>query len=146
MFFVNKVKIILFKSSIGKQFIIVNFPSIGASITPNLLSGRCLFIFLLLSSLIIINSYTSALVSNLVKSNSKNKIKTIKDLEKSHLKIGFEEIPYIHSFLNVSDSFFRSEEFYMPIFDDELKKTLHLNIFMLVNARYRIAVFHIKKG
>lgn len=79
---------------------------IGASITPNWLSGRCVFIFLLLNSLIIMNSYTSTLVSNLVKSNSKNKIKTIKDLENSQLKIGFEEIPYIHSFLNVCDSLF----------------------------------------
>lgn len=52
------------------------------------------------------NSYTSTLVSNLVKSSSKNKIKTIKDLENSQLKIGFDEIPYIHSFLNVSDLFF----------------------------------------
>lgn len=70
--------------------------------TPNMLSGRCMFIFLLLTSLIIMNSYTSVLVSNLVKSSSKNKIKSIKGLERSQLKIGFEEIPYIHSFLNVS--------------------------------------------
>lgn len=79
---------------------------IGASITPNLLSGRFVFIFLLINSLIIMNSYTSTLVSNLVKSSSKNQIKTIKDLENSQLKIGFEDIPYMHSFLYVSDLFF----------------------------------------
>lgn len=76
---------------------------IGASVTPNLLSGRCLFIFLLINSLLLINSYTSTLVSNLVQSSSKNAIKTITDLGNSQLKIGFDDIPYMHSFLNVSE-------------------------------------------
>lgn len=74
----------------------------GATKIPDWLSARCLFIFLLLTSLTVYSYYTSVLVSTLVKSGSKNKINSITDLAESQLKIGFEDIPYIHSFLNVS--------------------------------------------
>lgn len=74
----------------------------GSEITPRLLSGRCLFLVLLFTSLTLYTYYTSVFVSTLVKAGSKNKIKSVTDLAKSQLKIGFEDIPYIHGFLNVS--------------------------------------------
>lgn len=74
----------------------------GSEITPRLLSGRCLFLVLLFTSLTLYTYYTSVFVSTLVKAGSKNKIKSVTDLAKSQLKISFEDIPYIHGFLNVS--------------------------------------------
>lgn len=77
------------------------------------------------------NSYTSTLVSNLVKSSSKNKIKTIEDLENSQLKIGFEEIPYIHSFLNVSELFL-----VIFIYEDKLNlNCINELLFIIISQR-----------
>lgn len=73
----------------------------GAARTPTLSSGRCLFIFLLLSSIMIYNYYTSVLVSGLVGSSSKTNIKNVYDLANSKLNVGFDNVPYIKGFLTV---------------------------------------------
>lgn len=69
---------------------------------PKLLSGRFVYIFLLLSSIVVYNYYTSVLVSTLVGSPLKTKIKTLEDLAESELKIGFEDVPYLRGFINVN--------------------------------------------
>lgn len=73
----------------------------GAARTPTLSSGRCLFIFLLLSSIMIYNYYTSVLVSGLVGSSSKTNIKDVYDLANSKLNVGFDDVPYMKGFLTV---------------------------------------------
>lgn len=75
---------------------------VGSAMTPKLLSGRCLFIFLFLTSIMIYNYYTSVLLSSLVDSSDHNKIKTLTDLANSNLKIGFEDVAYTRSYINVS--------------------------------------------
>lgn len=85
---------------------------LGTTSTPKLLSGRCVFIFLLLTAYCIVSYYTSVLVSTLVKAGTKNTINSIENLENSPIKVGFEDIPYIHSFLNVR---IRSYNFYIDI-------------------------------
>lgn len=78
----------------------------GSETTPNLISGKFVLIITLLLSITVYNYYTSVLVSTLIRSGSKNKIKNLIDLADSPLKIGFEEIPYIHSSLNVNNLIF----------------------------------------
>lgn len=73
----------------------------GAARLPTLTSGRCLFIFLCLSSFMMYNYYTSVLVSGLVGSSARTNIKTANDLADSKLKIGFDNVPYIRGFLTV---------------------------------------------
>lgn len=74
----------------------------GAHFTPFMLSGRCLFLSLLIMSLLTYNYYTSILVSTLVQNTSKNKIKTLTDLANSDLHIGFDDNNLIKNYLNVS--------------------------------------------
>lgn len=76
--------------------------------TPNPVSGRFVIIFVLFLSVTIYDYYTSVFVSALIKSGSKNKIKTIQQLADSEFELGFEEIPYIHSFLQVTYSLKKS--------------------------------------
>lgn len=73
----------------------------GVARTPALSSGRCLLIFLFLSSIMIYNYYTSLLVSGLVGSSSQTNIKNSYDLANSKLDIGFDDVPYIKGFLTV---------------------------------------------
>lgn len=75
----------------------------GTALAPKLTSGRCVYIFLFLSSIIIYNYYTSVLVSTLVGSPMKTNIKNVDDLSDSELKIGFEDIPYMRGYLNVTE-------------------------------------------
>lgn len=75
---------------------------LGTDMTPNPLSGRFVIIFVLFLSVTLYDYYTSVFVSTLIKSGSRNKIKTIRDLADSEFEVGFEEIPYIHSFLRVT--------------------------------------------
>lgn len=74
---------------------------LGSDVTPNPLSGRFVIIFVLFLSVTIYDYYTSVFVSALIKSGSKNKIKSVRDLADSEYTVGFEEIPYIHSHLEV---------------------------------------------
>lgn len=75
----------------------------GYSRMPTLFSGRCLFIFLFLSSIMVYNYYTSVLVSTLVESSSQTNIRNVYDLADSNLKIGFDASlgSYIKGFLTV---------------------------------------------
>lgn len=55
---------------------------------------------------------TSILVSTLIQSTPKNRIKNLKDLSNSKLSIGFDDVIHIRIFLNVSLDFiqFRDSE------------------------------------
>lgn len=86
---------------------------LGSEVTPGSTSGRCLFLVLFLTSLTVYTYYTSVFVSTLVKAGSKNKINSVTDLAKSQLKVGLEDIPYIHGFLNVSSTV----HFFINLFD-----------------------------
>lgn len=111
----------------------------GVEIIPSLLSFRCLCLFLLIISMTIYSCYTSVLVSTLIKSDSNNKIDSIKALADSQMKIGFEEIPYMHSFLNVSTKIGQKER-------DKKNETKFYQIFLLVNKRPRTTILHRKKS
>lgn len=64
-------------------------------------SGRFLIIFLFFCSIMILNFYTSVLVSTLVGSSLKTNIKDIRDLADSNYHIGFDNVTYMRGFLNV---------------------------------------------
>lgn len=74
----------------------------GAHFSPLLSSGRLLFISLFFLSILIYNYYTSLLVSTLVQTTSRNKIKTLTDLADSNLDLVFEDLVYMRSFFRVS--------------------------------------------
>lgn len=70
----------------------MKFRYLGAHLTPNFFSGRCLFITLLLLGIIVNNYYTSILLSTLIQTKPQNQIKTITDLANSNLDIGFDNV------------------------------------------------------
>lgn len=70
----------------------MKFRLLGAHLTPNFFSGRCIFIALFLLSIIINNYYTSILLSTLIQTAPQNQIKTIRDLANSNLDIGFDNV------------------------------------------------------
>lgn len=105
VYFVNKVLIVIAFINLS----LIAFNPTGAHFTPSMLSGRCMFLSLLILSLLIYNYYTSVLVSTLVQSSSKNKIKTLTDLAESDLDIGFDDIPWSRVYLNVSIAILKHE-------------------------------------
>lgn len=54
-------------------------------------------------SITVYNYYTSVLVSTLIKNDSGNKINSNRALANSRLKVAFDDITYMRTFLNVSD-------------------------------------------
>lgn len=88
---------------IGYTFV-VTFGTIcqqGNQISFRLLSGRFLVLFLLLSSILIHNFYTSILVSTLIESSFWTAIQTIQDLADSDIPVGFSNSPWSKSSLKV---------------------------------------------
>uniref|UniRef100_A0A1A9URY2 Uncharacterized protein n=1 Tax=Glossina austeni TaxID=7395 RepID=A0A1A9URY2_GLOAU len=69
---------------------------------PGSIGGRFLFITLMLISFIMLNYYTSVVVSILLGSPVKSKIKTMSDLADSNLDVGLEPLPFTYSYLNSS--------------------------------------------
>lgn len=68
-----------------------------------LISGRFIYMILLGVSITIYNYYTSVLVSTLIKNDSGNKIDSNRALANSRLKVAFDDIAYMRTFLNVND-------------------------------------------
>lgn len=54
-------------------------------------------------SITIYNYYTSVLVSTLIKNDSGNKINSNKALADSRLKVGFDDVLYMRTFINVNN-------------------------------------------
>uniref|UniRef100_A0A1B0A6Q5 Uncharacterized protein n=1 Tax=Glossina pallidipes TaxID=7398 RepID=A0A1B0A6Q5_GLOPL len=69
---------------------------------PGSIGGRFLFITLMLISFIMLNYYTSVVVSILLGSPVKSNIKTMSDLTDSNLDVGLEPLPFTYSYLNSS--------------------------------------------
>ena len=69
---------------------------------PSSMGGRLAFISLSLISFIMYNYYTSVVVSSLLGSPVKSKIKTLGGLADSNLEVGIEPMPYTYTYLNVS--------------------------------------------
>lgn len=78
----------------------------SSSLLPGSIGGRFLFITLMLISFIMLNYYTSVVVSILLGSPVKSNIKTMSDLTDSNLDVGFEPLPYTYAYLNVRSIFF----------------------------------------
>uniref|UniRef100_A0A1B0G5E4 Uncharacterized protein n=1 Tax=Glossina morsitans morsitans TaxID=37546 RepID=A0A1B0G5E4_GLOMM len=74
----------------------------SSSLLPGSIGGRFLFITLMLISFIMLNYYTSVVVSILLGSPVKSNIKTMSDLTDSNLDVGFEPLPYTYAYLNTS--------------------------------------------
>ncbi|KAL9905222.1 ionotropic receptor 75a-like [Glossina fuscipes fuscipes] len=69
---------------------------------PGSIGGRFVFITLMLISFIMLNYYTSVVVSILLGSPVKSNIKTMSDLADSNLDVGLEPLPFTYSYLNSS--------------------------------------------
>ncbi|KAI8116559.1 kainate 5, Glutamate receptor ionotropic [Lucilia cuprina] len=74
----------------------------GSFLIPTSLGGRLGFISLLIISFLVNNYYTSVVVSTLLGSPVKSKIKTMGDLADSNLEVGLEPLPYTYTYLNFS--------------------------------------------
>lgn len=74
----------------------------GYNLKSKLYSGKFIIIILLFFTFILYNFYTSNVVSTLISSPIKTKIKTLRQLADSNLKIGIEKIGYTTAFLYVS--------------------------------------------
>uniref|UniRef100_A0A1A9WE51 Ionotropic receptor 75a N-terminal domain-containing protein n=1 Tax=Glossina brevipalpis TaxID=37001 RepID=A0A1A9WE51_9MUSC len=71
-------------------------------LVPGSIGGRFVFITLMLISFIMLNYYTSVVVSLLLGSPVKSNIKTMSDLADSNLDVGLEPLPFTYSYLNSS--------------------------------------------
>lgn len=68
---------------------------------PRSTGGRLIYFALFLISFIMYNYYTSVVVSSLLSSPVKSKIKTMRQLAESPLTVGLEPLPFTKSYLNV---------------------------------------------
>lgn len=75
----------------------------GSFLIPGSLGGRLGFISLLIICFLVNNYYTSVVVSTLLGSPVKSKIKTVGELADSNLEVGLEPLPYTYTYLNVSE-------------------------------------------
>uniref|UniRef100_A0A1I8PE28 Ionotropic glutamate receptor C-terminal domain-containing protein n=1 Tax=Stomoxys calcitrans TaxID=35570 RepID=A0A1I8PE28_STOCA len=71
---------------------------------PRSWGGRVVFISLSLITFIMYNYYTSVVVSSLLGSPVKSKIKTLEQLANSDLEVGLEPLPYTYTYLNFSSN------------------------------------------
>ncbi|XP_020801931.1 glutamate receptor ionotropic, kainate 5 [Drosophila serrata] len=69
---------------------------------PRSTGGRLIYFALFLISFIMYNYYTSVVVSSLLSSPVKSKIKTMQQLAESPLTVGLEPLPFTKSYLNYS--------------------------------------------
>lgn len=74
----------------------------GSSLVPQSFAGRLAFICVTLISFIMYNYYTSIVVSSLLGSPVKSKIKDLGDLADSDLEVGLQALTYTRTYLNVS--------------------------------------------
>ncbi|XP_065362168.1 uncharacterized protein Ir75a [Calliphora vicina] len=74
----------------------------GSFLIPGSLGGRLGFISLLIICFLVNNYYTSVVVSTLLGSPVKSKIKTVGELADSNLEVGLEPLPYTYTYLNFS--------------------------------------------
>ncbi|XP_073838111.1 ionotropic receptor 75a-like [Musca autumnalis] len=69
---------------------------------PRSWGGRMAFISLSIITFIMYNYYTSVVVSSLLGSPVKSKIKNLRELADSDLDVGLEPLPFTHTYLNFS--------------------------------------------
>ncbi|EDW41927.1 GM24303 [Drosophila sechellia] len=74
----------------------------SSSLIPRSAGGRLIYFALFLISFIMYNYYTSVVVSSLLSSPVKSKIKTMQQLAESSLTVGLEPLPFTKSYLNYS--------------------------------------------
>ncbi|XP_030372010.1 uncharacterized protein LOC115622251 [Scaptodrosophila lebanonensis] len=74
----------------------------SSALIPRSSGGRLAFFSLFLISFIMYNYYTSVVVSSLLSSPVKSKIKTLKQLAESGLPVGLEPLSFTKSYLNYS--------------------------------------------
>ncbi|XP_037722867.1 ionotropic receptor 75a isoform X1 [Drosophila subpulchrella] len=74
----------------------------SSSLIPRSTGGRLIYFALFLISFIMYNYYTSVVVSSLLSSPVKSKIKTMQQLAESSLTVGLEPLPFTKSYLNYS--------------------------------------------
>ncbi|XP_052844502.1 ionotropic receptor 75a [Drosophila gunungcola] len=74
----------------------------SSSLIPRSAGGRLIYFALFLISFIMYNYYTSVVVSSLLSSPVKSKIKTMQQLAESPLTVGLEPLPFTKSYLNYS--------------------------------------------
>nr|NP_649012.2 ionotropic receptor 75a [Drosophila melanogaster]Q9VVL1.2 RecName: Full=Ionotropic receptor 75a [Drosophila melanogaster]AAF49300.2 ionotropic receptor 75a [Drosophila melanogaster]APD16193.1 ionotropic receptor 75a [Drosophila melanogaster] len=74
----------------------------SSSLIPRSAGGRLIYFALFLISFIMYNYYTSVVVSSLLSSPVKSKIKTMRQLAESSLTVGLEPLPFTKSYLNYS--------------------------------------------
>lgn len=69
---------------------------------PRSWGGRIAFMSLSIATFLMYNYYTSVVVSSLLGSPVKSKIKSLSQLADSDLEVGLEPLPYTYTYLNVS--------------------------------------------
>ncbi|EDW29485.1 GL22748 [Drosophila persimilis] len=74
----------------------------SSALIPRSNGGRLIYFALFLISFIMYNYYTSVVVSSLLSSPVKSKIKTMQQLAESQLTVGLEPLPFTKSYLNYS--------------------------------------------
>ncbi|KAH8333027.1 hypothetical protein KR074_011744 [Drosophila pseudoananassae] len=74
----------------------------SSALIPRSTGGRLIYFALFLISFIMYNYYTSVVVSSLLSSPVKSKIKTMQQLAESPLTVGLEPLPFTKSYLNYS--------------------------------------------
>lgn len=74
----------------------------GTHLVPHTFSGRCMFISLFFSSIVIYNFYTSILVSSLISGQHQTDITDLWKLGDSELRFGAEDAPYLRVYFEVS--------------------------------------------
>lgn len=105
----NRLKVKMRKRRQMSSAVVMTFGTMcqqGTEVTSHLVSGRCLTVFLLLTSLVIYNFYTSVLVSTLVGTSFQTSIHSLIDLANSKFEIGFEYTSYLYGYLKVNFSIF----------------------------------------
>ncbi|EDW79105.2 uncharacterized protein Dwil_GK10445 [Drosophila willistoni] len=75
----------------------------SSALIPQSTGGRLVYLVLFLISFIMYNYYTSVVVSSLLSSPIKSKIKTLEDLAESSLQVGLEPLSFTKSYLNYSN-------------------------------------------
>lgn len=79
--------------------------ALAAHLTPITLPGRCLYVFLFLSSIVIYNYYASVLISSLLSGPTEAVITDVWKLAKSDLIFRTEDVPYLRTYFKVPLSF-----------------------------------------